>query len=625
MSAQHRVIEQRVYEFGEFRLDPKRHALHSLVRQEPIVLTPRVYDTLLYLVENCGQVLNKARLMKAIWPNAVVEENNLNQHICALRRVLGDGEQGMRYVLTVPRRGYKFIAEVRTIATVAAEGGSARNSIAVLPFANLSGNVEREYFAEGMAEELIQLLLQIPGIKVPARTSSFVYRQRGIDVRRIAADLQVATVLEGSVSGTNDHVRIHLQLSDGATGHQIWGGRFDRPFHDLFRLQSEMAATIGATLKQHLGIELAPTAATAAPCNDLQAYELYLQASSLMLWPHAVNLRKAIELLQQAAARDTRFARAFAQASIAHGLAYHERYRDAEALHCAEHAARQALALEPTNAMALTTLAITHAVRLDWLQSEAYFHHALRSDERETMIHRARTGLYLLVGHIQLALRHAKRAYELAPGHWFNIVGLASVLSTLGCDEEAVRYIDLAASLGVPRENASMCGLRWSVARRTGDIEMAVRNLALLLPEAMCRQTGERLLEYVHIGMAAPAHRTAAMAALRELDALTRAASTVATCPAPSNHDLLIKPKIICAVLLGDLDLAYEMMDRAMTALEGDLAFYHHILLWHPDFRALRRDGRFQSIVQRFRLPSYWKVYGAPDGCELQGDQLLVH
>ena len=625
MSAQHRIIEQRVYEFGEFRLDPKRHTLHSVVRQEPIILTSRVYDTLLYLVENCGQVLNKARLMKAIWPNVIVEENNLNQHISALRRVLGDGEQGMRYVLTVPRRGYKFIAEVRTVAAVAVEGAAARNSIAVLPFANLSGSVEREYFAEGMAEELIQLLLQIPGIKVPARTSSFVYRQRGIDVRRIAADLQVATVLEGSVSGTNDHVRIHLQLSDGATGHQIWGGSFDRPFHDLFRLQTEMAATIGVTLEQHLGIEPTPTAATASPCNDLQAYELYLQASSLMLWPYAANLRKAIELLDEATARDPCFARAFALASIAHGLAYHERYRDAEALHCAEQAARQALALEPGNAMALTTLAVTHTVRLDWLQSEAYFHRALRIDERETMIHRARTGLYLIVGHVQLALRHAKRAYELAPGHWFNIVGLASVMATLGCDEEVVRYIDLAASLGVPRENTSMCGLRWYVARRTGDVEMAVRNLTLLLPEAMCRKTGERLLECIHGGMAVPAHRTAAIAALRELDALTCSASTGATCPTLASRDLLIRPKISCAVLLGDLDLAYEMMDRAMNALERDLAFHHHILLWQPDLRALRQDRRFQGIVQRFRLPRYWKVHGAPDGCELHGDQLLVH
>ena len=198
--------ERYFYEFGKFRLDPAKRRL--LRDGEPVRLTPKAFDTLLILVQSSGRTLEKDDLMQLVWPDAVVEENNLNQNISALRRALGESPGEHRFIVTEPGRGYRFVADVGT-TVVPAAGSQAerttspatsraaeRSSIAVLPFANLTGDPGKEYFGDGMAEELIHTLGRIPGLKVPSRTSSFSYKGRNIDVRQIARDLEVGAVLE---------------------------------------------------------------------------------------------------------------------------------------------------------------------------------------------------------------------------------------------------------------------------------------------------------------------------------------------------------------------------------------------------------------------------------------------
>src|SRR5215831_20900456 len=193
------------YEFGEFRLHAAERRLTSRADGRPIELTAKALDTLHFLLQHPGELLDKSTLIEAVWPNVVVEENNLNQVMSALRRALGDGSGGRRFIVTVPGRGYQFVAPVREVrdeatsdrpdSRAAPAAISDQKSIAVLPFASLSSDPERDYFGDGIAEELIHLLARVPGLKVPARTSSFAYKGRNIDVRQIARELGVGMLL----------------------------------------------------------------------------------------------------------------------------------------------------------------------------------------------------------------------------------------------------------------------------------------------------------------------------------------------------------------------------------------------------------------------------------------------
>jgi adenylate cyclase len=174
-----------VYEFGEFRLHLGKRLL---LRRDgtPVPLTPKAFDTLTYLVEHEGTVLDKEDLMRAVWPDIAVEENNLNQNISLLRRALGEGRSEHHYIATVPGRGYQFVAVVKPAAAPAAPPGPAEKaSIAVLPFANVSTDGEYEYFADGLADDLISALSKLDRLRVVARTSAFSFKGRA---RRCAPD-----------------------------------------------------------------------------------------------------------------------------------------------------------------------------------------------------------------------------------------------------------------------------------------------------------------------------------------------------------------------------------------------------------------------------------------------------
>jgi TolB-like protein len=279
------------YEFNDFRLDPQQRLLLTRAGGRPIPLAPKVFETLLYFVERRGELLDKPTLMKAIWPNIVVEENSLNQNISALRRALGESPGEHRFIVTEPGRGYRFVADVRTITVPASAQraaaqveaaptatavtpsvtSAARSSIAVLPFANLTGDPAKEYFSDGMAEELIHTLARLPGLRVPARTSSFAYKGRNIDVRQIARDLQVAAVLEGSVRSAGERIRVTAQLIDAESGYHLWSQNYDRKFDDLFALQDALATEIVRTLRSSLRGDLSGALPHAPPTHDIEA------------------------------------------------------------------------------------------------------------------------------------------------------------------------------------------------------------------------------------------------------------------------------------------------------------------------------------------------------------------
>ena len=626
------------YEFDQFHVDPVQRLLRSRVDGEPIALTSKVFETLLYLVEHRGELVEKATLMKAIWPDVVVEENNLNQNISALRRTLGESALEHRFIVTVPSRGYRFVAEVRTLtipartspqqqpATEASTALStsqptttptSRSSIAVLPFANLTGDPGKEYFSDGMAEELIHVLARVPGLRVPSRTSSFAYKGRSVDLRQIARDLQVGAVLEGSVRSAGERIRVTAQLVDGQTGFHLWTQNYDRRFEDLFELQDELAGAIVQALRVHTHADLPSAVSQAPPTQDLEAYELYLQARSLIVRSSAENLRTARELLQKATVRDPQFARAFALIGTAHinsfisGLS-----SDPQELVKAEQAARHALALDPDLVQAHATLASVNANRGNWLAARRDFEAALSLNTEDPRIYSSYALILMNVGHLREALQASREVDRLAPGVAGFATTVAGVSAILGLDADAVRYADRAVNLGASPDFPPLRIAYSNVARRRGNFGEAGAQMAKALPEEVRQAGGADAVKLIYAALGDASKKGAALDALGELR----------TNSAGMNSSLMVANSIVWCTMLGALDSAYAVANEGLDNLRrsGPVGFYW-MGLWIPEMRSFRRDPRFQAFVDRLGLMEYWKQYGPPDDCELRNGKLICH
>jgi TolB-like protein len=244
--------------FGPFRLDLVRRELKR--DGEFVLIGGRALDILCVLVSANGDVVTKDDLMTQVWSGLVVEENNIQVHVSALRKALDDGKGGAGYVATVPGRGYRFVGlePWSDGATSTLSSGLEypalpdKPSIAVLPFANLSGDTEQEYFADGIAEDIITALTHFSWFFVIARSSSFTYRGRAVDVKQIARELGVRYVLEGSVRRSANRVRISAQLVDATAGAHIWAERYDRELAEIFVVQDEITERVAGAIEPEL-------------------------------------------------------------------------------------------------------------------------------------------------------------------------------------------------------------------------------------------------------------------------------------------------------------------------------------------------------------------------------------
>jgi TolB-like protein/DNA-binding winged helix-turn-helix (wHTH) protein/tetratricopeptide (TPR) repeat protein len=338
------------YEFGGFRLDT---TLHSLVGPsgQPIALQSRAFATLRYLVERAGELVEKQSLMQAVWPKVVVEENNLSQCIVALRKALGETADERRFILTVPGRGYKFVAPVRVVQherashpvdaappTVGAAtvGGGARRarwlfasagilvvaivgtiawlwhahentelattSIAVLPFVNSSSDPEQGYFSDGLSEELQNRLAQLPQLRVIGRTSSFAFKGKNEDLRHIGEILGVKHILEGSVRKAGNRVIVGADLVDSADGSRVWSGSYQRTVEDVLEIQEDIARRVAFELQ----VRMTPVSVAARGTKNIAAYDEYLVGQS-MANSDSANPSAAVSHLERAVALDPGF------------------------------------------------------------------------------------------------------------------------------------------------------------------------------------------------------------------------------------------------------------------------------------------------------------------------------
>lgn len=236
-----------VYEFGDFRLDAGRRVLCMQGESKHLAISPKVFEATLYFVEHAGELLGKDRLLMALWPGVVVEENSLNRVVSSLRRVLGEVPGDNRYIATVPGRGYRFVADVYRVLQHVSQR-FPDDTVAVLPFDNLGEHGGDDCIARGIAENILYRLAGVAGIAVVAQTSSFGSLGQDPDVRQIGRRLNARHIVEGSLQRHGGRLRVTAQLVDAVHGTHVWSLRFDCVADDVFAAEDEIAQSVAAAI-----------------------------------------------------------------------------------------------------------------------------------------------------------------------------------------------------------------------------------------------------------------------------------------------------------------------------------------------------------------------------------------
>jgi TolB-like protein/tetratricopeptide (TPR) repeat protein len=361
----------RIYKFGPFVLDV---ADRSLKRgHAPIPLTPKTFDLLVALVENAGRLVEKDSLLRRVWPDVAVEEGNLTKGVFSLRQIL-EAEGGPRYIETVPKRGYRFVEPIdssdsesaRVASSSQATTAPSENSLAVMPFSDMSAARDHEFFCEGMSEEIINALGRVPELRVASYTSSLRFKGKVTDTQTIGRELMVTWLLEGSVRKSGDIVRIAVQLVRATDGFSAWSGRFDRKLDDIFSVQDDIAGMIAQTLTEHVAKSATPLVTSKTSKNE--AYSLYLEGRYLWNKRPGDVVWQALDRFERAIAVDPDFAPAHAALASVYGTLGAWEFGvlpPAEALAKAKAAAKRALALDPQLAAGHTAVAYA-TLHFDW-------------------------------------------------------------------------------------------------------------------------------------------------------------------------------------------------------------------------------------------------------------------
>lgn len=313
--------------FDDCRLDSDRR---ELVRGSmAIPLGPQVFDLLLHLLQNRDRVVTRDDLLESVWRGRIVSESTLTSHMNAARKAIGDNGRDQRLIKTISRKGFRFVGSVvETVGEPATIAGAIRHaagtgpalalpdkpSIAILPFANMSGDAEQDYFADGTVEDIITALSHIRWLFVIARNSSFAYKGRVSDVKQIGRELGVRYVLEGSVRKAANRVRITGQLVDAETGGHLWAERYEGALDDIFELQDRITDSVVGAIAQELEraeIERAKR----KPTESLDAYDYFLRGMASFHAGSPASIDQAIAHFRKAIALDPEYASAYGMAA----------------------------------------------------------------------------------------------------------------------------------------------------------------------------------------------------------------------------------------------------------------------------------------------------------------------
>jgi len=568
----------QVLRFGEFEVDPQAGCLFK--RGVKIKLRHQVSAALSMLLERAGEVVTREELQRRLWPGDVIVDfdNALNSIIARLRRVLRDSVEQPRYIETLPKRGYRFLAPVMVKEPAERD---RENSIAVLPFADLSPEKDQEYFCDGLAEELINSLSHIQSLRVAARTSAFSFKGKGLDIRKIGEALNVQAILTGSVRKSGETLRITAELVSVGDGYQLWCERYDRKAADVFAVQDEISLEIVETLQLKL-VTGEKTKILKRPTRDKDAHNLFLKGRYFWNRRNEGDLKKAIECYDEAIKADPDYSLPYlgiADHFIMMGL---WNYLPPETARLrAKEALDKALAIDGQLGEAYTSLGYFQCLfNWDWPAAEKNLKRGIALNPHNSWAH-AWYGCYLFGrSRFKEACAELKTALNWEPLSPI-INALAGVVFSLTDAGEGKRQMDKAIEME-PNLALANLWMGWILMYPEVVDENALGYLRTAVDLGHIWALGWLGCCYGRLG-----RQKEALKILHQLDELAK--------------ERYISPLQKSAVYggLGMYEPALEMLEKACLQKEPILALLLYNAQGHSAFpHELRRDERFKALIR---------------------------
>ena len=594
------------YRLGRFELVGRRELLDA---GQPVHIGGRALNLLSVLAEANGRMVTKSELMTMLWQDVTVEENALHVHVAAARKALVDEATRL---ITIHGRGYRLDAQ-----SVEADVGAApEQSIAILPFANLSGVAGNDELVSRLSDALVARLVRLDHIRVASSPSSYGGVGLPTDLREVARVLEVTAVLMGSVRASNGRLRVTAQLVDGTTGLYLWAQQFDRELDDRLQAQEELAAEIVSALARRFEAQ--------ADSRDATVVVLLTQARALAGRITPVALRRAIDLHERALGIDPGAARAWTGLAgtlmVASQVGAVAADRRADARACAAEAMR----LNPNDAAPRAIGAALEAANGRWMAAAHGFESARALAPGEPIaLGTEAVQLLAPCGRISAAMARVSQAQRANPGGGNHAVLSAQIAILAGAETTEVEALfDTALLLGVAEERSTTQLVRAEIAQRAGcwpDVANALQYAFRLAPELAPYDPAGLVSEVVdtlsgHVNATSASRRIANFTAAADADDMLW------------RHGFAAGYLMLWQVQFNALDGAYDVTDRLLAAWRrnGHLASPGLSYLWRAEAAPFRADRRFGRLVSALDLVPYWLAYGPPDGYILSHDELIA-
>jgi DNA-binding winged helix-turn-helix (wHTH) protein/tetratricopeptide (TPR) repeat protein len=588
-----RDTSSKVYEFSGFRLEGTQRRL--LYQGQPVPLTGKILDLLLFLVEKRGQLVTKEELLKQIWPDAVVEENNITVSMSILRKTLGEDRLSPRFIETVPRQGYRFIADVTEVLpqriTILDAGqnsyGSAAqdgpiDSLAVLPVQSNDNDQNVDYLSDGITESIINILSRIPNLRVLACSTVFRFKAKEIDAISIGVLLNVKAVMMIRVILLGETLVIRGQLVKVADGSQLWGEQYNRSHADILAVQDEIAKAISESLELRLTRQDQLRLVKHSTKNT-GAYNLYLRGRYFWNKYNKESVLKAIDLFKEAIAIDENYALAYCGMADAYFRLSNVYFPPREVLPKAKESALRALAIDDDLAEAHSSLGLICVYYdHDWTGAEREYRRALELNPTLVSAHQ-RYGSYLTyMGRFDESIKRYQIALELDPFSLQINTNLATTYCFNGECGKAVDVLNKTIELE-PNYIPTRFVLGW-VRIQEGRLAEAIEEY-----QSICKLDDEA---YLSMGFMGYAHALAGERA--EAEALLNTLQDISLSKYVSPYSMLL-----IHLALGPKERVFELLEQLYEECNDWLVW----LQISPELKVLRDEPRFKDLLRRVGFP----------------------